>query len=70
MSLRRRLWRLASFAGPFAVPEAFRVGRALPSTLEGWHLGGSWQGRVRVEAEDASGAPLVLVVGVQGRLPR
>ena len=58
-------------AGPFAVPEAFRVGRALPSTLEGWRTSdGSWQGRVRVEAEDASGAPLVLVVGVQGRLPR
>ncbi len=58
-------------AGPFAVPETFRVGRALPSTLEGWRTSdGSWQGRVRVEAEDASGAPLVLVVGVQGRLPR
>lgn len=58
-------------AGPFAVPDTFRVGRALPSTLEGWRTSdGSWQGRVRVEAEDANGAPLVLVVGVQGRLPR
>lgn len=58
-------------AGPVDVPETFRVGRALPSSLEGWRtFNGSWQGLVRVEAEDARGAPLVLVVGVQGRLPR
>lgn len=58
-------------AGPFAVPQTFQVGRALPATLEGWHQSGdSWQGRVCVEARDAAGAPLVLVVGVQGRLPR
>ena len=58
-------------AGPVDVPEIFRVGRALPSSLEGWRtFNGSWQGLVRVEAEDARGAPLVLVVGVQGRLPR
>lgn len=58
-------------AGAVDVPETFRVGRALPSSLEGWRtFNGSWQGLVRVEAEDARGAPLVLVVGVQGRLPR
>lgn len=58
-------------AGPFAVPQTFQVGRALPATLEGWRQSGdSWQGRVRVEGRDASGAPLVLVVGVQGRMPR
>lgn len=58
-------------SGPFAVPETFQVGRALPSSLEGWRTSdGLWQGQVRIEAEDAGGAPLVLVVGVQGRLPR
>ncbi|MDA0947175.1 MAG: hypothetical protein O2799_01585, partial [Planctomycetota bacterium] len=58
-------------AGPFAVPQTFQVGRALPATLEGWRQSSdSWQGRVCVEGRDAAGAPLVLVVGVQGRLPR
>ena len=57
--------------GPSAVPESFQVGRTLPSSLEGWRtFNGSWQGRVLVEAKDADGAPIVLVVGVQGRLPR
>lgn len=57
--------------GPSAVPESFEVGRTLPSSLEGWRtFNGSWQGRVLVEAKDADGAPIVLVVGVQGRLPR
>ena len=58
-------------AGPFAVPETFEVGRTLPPSLEGWRASnGTWQGRVLVEVADADGAPVVLVVGVQGRLPR
>lgn len=56
--------------GPSGVPETFQVGRALPSSLEGWRTSnGTWQGRVLVEGKDANGAPIVLVVGVQGRLP-
>lgn len=57
--------------GPIGVPERFQVDRLLPGSLAGWSTSAdSWQGRVRIRIQDEVGAPLVLVVGVQGRLPR